>query len=337
MENIIQELRAQFSSAYLCRNDPALTLAGDITTLAGLLGYAPEEISSVFQNSLLAMVSADTRQNLRSSLAGQIAETGEVECIVPLCRKNGDTVWFLNRAVCREASDGQAYICGILVEISRLKQEYDLEKQATFTWEEEAKRDSLTHVYNACTARKLAETFIAESPDNIAALLIIDLDDFKKVNDRYGHLFGDAVLVQAAKIIRNLFRSKDIVGRIGGEEFMVLMKGTTDLNIISNRCRKLNEKLGNMFGDEVPGCSPSCSIGVALLPCHADSYFRLFRCADQALYYAKGQGKKQYALYDPENNSMISGSSSLLYMEYDENMLHGYIDSNIPPHFSDHT
>ena len=112
------------------------------------------------------------------------------------------------------------------------------------------------------------------------------------------------MLVQTAKIIKNLFRSEDVVGRIGGEEFIVLMKGTTDLDIIHYRCNQLNDSLQSMFGSQMPDCKPSCS-------------------ADQALYYAKANGKRQYALY---SSSMTDGTYSLRHADYDENMLRGYID-----------
>ena len=116
---------------------------------------------------------------------------------------------------------------------------------------------------------------------------------------------------------------------------MVLMKGTADLNIIKNRCRKLNESLLTMFGDQINACSPSCSIGVALYPLHANSYFDLFRCADRALYYAKANGKQQYALYDECNHRMTTGGYALCYADYDEKTLRGYIDFDQASLFSE--
>lgn len=327
MKFMKHELFSRFSSAYFCRNDFALTLLGDTSGLASLFGYTVEEISSTFQNSLVAMVSTDARHKLQNTITEQLADTDDIECVFPVCHKNGNIVWVLNRAVRKKTDDGNTYIFGILIEISKLMQEYDQEKKTTSTLKEKAQKDSLTHIYNAYTARKLAESFIEESSEKLAALLIIDLDDFKQINDQYGHLFGDAVLVQTAKTIKNLFRNEDIVGRIGGEEFMVLMKGTTDLNIITKRCLQLNETLMNMFGEQMPACKPSCSIGIALQPNHANTYLGLFCCADRALYYAKAQGKKQYALYNSEDNNIASGNSFLRYMDYDENMLRGYIET----------
>lgn len=313
-----QELLARFSSTYCCKDDELLTLVGDTSGVARLFGYTTEELSALFGNSLAAMVCASERQGLLGDFDNDV-----IECVLPLRHKDGHNVWVLTKGVQQAEADGNSYIHGILVEISLLKAAYDNERQAALALKEKAQKDSLTHIYNAATARKLAETYIEQEKNTSAALLIIDLDNFKKINDHYGHMFGDAVLVQTAKIIKNLFRCEDVVGRIGGEEFIVLMKGTADLDIIQNRCNKLNESLQTMFGDQVPDCKPSCSIGVALLPKHAKTYFGLFCCADHALYYAKAHGKRQYALY---NDSMADHGYSLRHADYDENMLRGYIE-----------
>ena len=325
------ELLAQFSTEYCCKNDASLTLVGDVSGLAHLFGYTAEEIFSTYQNSLSAMVAVDAHHNGHNALI-----KGEsIECVLPVRHKNGSIVWVLNKAILQEADDGSTYLYGLLVEITRLKQDYDREKKATHALEEEAKKDSLTHIYNAYTTRKRAEAYLRETADINATLLIIDLDDFKQINDKFGHLFGDAVLVQTAKIIKKLFRSEDIVGRIGGEEFMVLMKETADLHIIHDRCNKLNAALQTMFGDEMPVCTPSCSIGVALLPKHANSYFDLFCCADRALYCAKAKGKRQYSLYDNTLCNIAERDYSLRYANYDVSTLRGYIDSDKVPLFSD--
>ena len=316
------ELPAHFLCDYRCKNDVSLTLVGDISGLVRMFGYTANEIDIIFQNRFIAMAVPDAQEKLLT----EISESDEIECIFPVRHKNGHIIWVLNKAI-HKYENGQEYIQGILVEITKLKLAYDCEKNITHVWEEEAKKDSLTHIYNAYYSRKLAETYIKESTKNVATMLIIDLDDFKRINDKHGHMFGDAVLVQTAKIIKDLFRSEDVVGRIGGEEFMVLMKGTVDTNIIHNRCCKLNESLMNMFGDKMPMCKPSCSIGVALFPKQANSYFDLFCCADRALYYAKASGKRQYALYNEHNHQMNTSGYSLYRSDYDEKTLRGYIET----------
>lgn len=315
------ELLARFSSTYCCKDDEQLTLVGDTSGVARLFGYTTEELSALFGNSLAAMITVEYWQYPIGNFDDE-----SIECVMPLRHKDGRAIWTLIKGLHQTTADGNRYIHGLLVEIPLLREAYDLEKKAAMVLEEKSQQDSLTHIYNASTARHLAETYISQSADQDAALLIIDLDDFKQVNDQYGHMFGDAVLVQTAKVIKNLFRSEDIVGRIGGEEFIVLMKGTADLGIIKNRCTRLNEALWDMFGEQMPSCKPSCSIGVALFPQHADSYFQLFCCADRALYFAKANGKRQYALYDASNGTMATGGYSLRHADYDEHMLRGYID-----------
>jgi diguanylate cyclase (GGDEF)-like protein len=161
--------------------------------------------------------------------------------------------------------------------------------------QEQAQKDSLTQIYNAQTARKLAEQYLAEVPENSkCALMIVDLDDFKQVNDTYGHMLGDTVLVQTAKTIQKMFRSKDIIGRIGGDEFTVFMKDVPNKEIVNIRCEQLNKSLHNVLSSQMVNDPLSCSIGVAFAPDQGTTYYELFERADQALYRAKDQGKDTY-------------------------------------------
>ena len=154
----------------------------------------------------------------------------------------------------------------------------------------------MTKIYNARTARQQAETYLRHFTEG-CALLIVDLDDFKQINDHYGHMFGDEVLVKAAETIKNLFRSLDIVGRIGGDEFLVLMKDISDQEIVRKRCEQLNEEFHEIYKEHLGENRLSCSIGVAFSPSHGDSYVELFHCADKALYEAKALGRDQYVFY----------------------------------------
>ena len=117
------------------------------------------------------------------------------------------------------------------------------------------------------------------------------------VNDRKGHLVGDEVLVQAAQTIKKLFRVQDVVGRIGGDEFLVLMKDISDQEIVRKRCEQLNEEFHEIYKEHLGENRLSCSIGVAFSPSHGDSYVELFHCADKALYEAKALGRDQYVFY----------------------------------------
>ena len=178
-------------------------------------------------------------------------------------------------------------ISGIIINI-------DAEKQSSQALQERAERDSLTKLLNKSAGRKQAEEYINRQGETVnCALLMIDLDNFKQINDRYGHLFGDTVLTQVSRVLKKMFRSQDIIARMGGDEFMVLMRGISDEELLKNRCRQLINVFGNTFRSLSQEVMLSCSVGVAMAPVHGRSYYELFQHADQAMYQAKRSGKNR--------------------------------------------
>ncbi len=213
---------------------------------------------------------------------------------VRIANRNGRYLWFRLRKTAVRDDDGRLLkIVGLIINI-------DDEKQAERTLKEQAERDILTKLLNKHTARKQAEIYLSSTARNLrCALLIIDLDNFKQINDQYGHMFGDAVLAQTAREIKKLFRSQDIIGRIGGDEFMVLMRDINDRELVENRCTRLISSLHTIYDSQMEDNPLSCSIGIALAPDHGSSYYDLFQHADQALYQTKDEGKNGFSFYDP--------------------------------------
>jgi len=319
--------KLSFFGEYVCQNDKELTLKSDAGQLSKLFGYTEEELRENCGNGLVGLIRQDFQSTFKKRLSGQLENGEQVELFFPAQHRDGSEIWLMNRGTLVKGEDGQEYISGLLIEMTRTKQRMDNEKEVTNELQEQAKLDSLTGIYNAKTARNEAEDYLEHcAADTKCALLIVDMDDFKQINDHYGHLFGDAVLVQAAQRIRKLFRSGDIVGRIGGDEFMVLMKDISDKEIVKMRCIQLNEAMQEIFSGQDTECKPSCSIGAAFLPEHGDTYFQLFCCADQALYAAKGSGRKQYVFYDQTCIGPVKDKCALQFANYDESMLRGYIE-----------
>lgn len=326
MNNRKHELRSRFCGEYCCQNNESLSFVSDTAGLTGLFGCTKEKIETEYHNSLLELIVPGYREEFVKKLEEQLEEGPDVELLFPALCGDGSCVWILNRGQLFQEEDGQEYLVGMLVDITRMKQNYDVQWQMTQMLKEQAEQDSLTKIYNARTARTLAETYISEETASGCVLFIIDLDDFKKVNDRYGHLFGDAVLVQAARTIKNLFRSKDIVGRIGGEEFMVLMKDVTETELVNRRCSQLNEAFHEIMAEQMTEGSLSCSIGVAFAPEHGNTYFELFCGADQALYRAKDLGKDRYLFYNPRDSYSQKNKRTHKFADYDAEVLRGYMD-----------
>lgn len=159
---------------------------------------------------------------------------------------------------------------------------------------EEARLDALTLLYNHRAMNRLVNYELLGNHVN-SAILFIDLDNFKEINDRYGHLTGDKVLKTLAKRLKLCVGQNGIAGRIGGDEFAVYLPAGSDdaLGMAKEVCGRLQMSLRDAF----PKLYLTCSIGVALCPEDGEDYATLLGKADKALYKAKKMGKNQYAFY----------------------------------------
>ena len=163
----------------------------------------------------------------------------------------------------------------------------------------QAQHDPLTQLYNRRMAKTLIARYLEEKdPYASCGLLVIDVDFFKNVNDRYGHLFGDKVLQEFARLLDTLFKRGDVLARIGGDEFLVFMKDARH-SVVLKKTRQLSEAVRKLVFEENDYCM-TCSIGACVLPENVAgfSYEQLFENADWALYQAKENGRNQYAFCD---------------------------------------
>lgn len=185
-------------------------------------------------------------------------------------------------------------IVGRLVNIDEWKRK-EIELQL------KAEKDTLTNIYNKGATEQLIRQCLEKDEKNteiLHALLIIDLDNFKEVNDILGHARGDKVLADAATTILQNFKVNDVVGRIGGDEFAVLMR---DIGAISNAntlAERLCKELQITLPSDNGNVSISSSIGISIFPYHGTEYSELFEKADKALYTAKANGKDGYRIFD---------------------------------------
>ncbi len=156
-----------------------------------------------------------------------------------------------------------------------------------------AERDGLTGLLNRASIIKSAKKFLAgKGKTDTHAVFMIDIDNFKQINDTYGHQAGDRFLVHMANIISKCFRDSDLVGRIGGDEFMVLMKFVPNANVVKEKGLDLLSALKNIC-NELSDLNISGSIGVSLYDQDGDAFEELYEKADQAMYVSKRSGKAQ--------------------------------------------
>lgn len=182
------------------------------------------------------------------------------------------------------------------IRIISYRKNIDAEKRREMLLLEQSQRDSLTGLYNKGVTEKSIIGILRapESADKTHALLILDIDDFKNVNTTYGHAFGDTVIHEFAAELKSSFREIDIVGRIGGDEFAVLVVNCSSIAMLKKKLERLCARIAHKdFGQEA---KVACSIGVALYPTHGTTYTELYEKADHALYHTKQQGKNNFSI-----------------------------------------
>ena len=155
--------------------------------------------------------------------------------------------------------------------------------------EKELKIDSFTGLYTKTHAIDLIKDILHKERGQKHVLMLLDLDNFKSVNDTLGHMTGDRVLKAESDNLKKLFRKNDVLGRFGGDEFIILLKDVSDRGAL---CRKLDALLKNTSDH----CMVTKSVGISVFPDDAVEFSALFGAADKALYEAK-KGKNRYILF----------------------------------------
>lgn len=159
-----------------------------------------------------------------------------------------------------------------------------------------AERDSLTKLTNRGNMQLQTDHFLEEAESNgTHAFLMLDVDDFKAVNDSCGHQCGDAVLRAYAARMQSIFRKTDILGRMGGDEFAVFVKNIGSVERIEKKAAMLCSQM-NLQDAAGVKFSATCSVGIAISNSTSVNFEKLYHCADTALYRAKQAGKNNFAL-----------------------------------------
>lgn len=271
---------------FLLEYDPRLdqlrvydTRSRTLETLEAYLGSEKPEHATIF---------AEDRWKMRVLLTGELYGPLEMRFVSP------EGVYYSREVDARPVEDPAR---GILY-VGYAKDITD-QKNQTQELLEQARHDSLTQLYNNRTGKELIDRYLqAKDPYASCGMLVIDLDFFKNVNDRYGHLFGDKVLQEFARMLRTLFRSSDILVRFGGDEFVVFLKDIPNTTLLQ-KTRQLSESVQQVkFWEN--DYRMTCSIGACFLPENTAGYSfdQLFENADWAMYQAKQNGRNQYVFCD---------------------------------------
>lgn len=164
----------------------------------------------------------------------------------------------------------------------------------------ELQYDSLTGVYNKKTITEYAKKRISEEKEKRIVIAILDVDHFKSVNDTFGHLYGDKVLARFGGRLKEIVGEDGVIGRIGGDEFMIVFNGLDDDQVLRGMLRAIRTQIKWEFAEDFENLSITCSIGASIFPVNGRDYEDLFKKADCCLYIAKEKGRDRYVFFRDE-------------------------------------
>ena len=206
--------------------------------------------------------------------------------------QSGEYMWFM-MTISAFAGEGRriSRVMGKYSDINRLAHEREELKRR-------AQLDAATGLYNKSATEELIGLALEENEQKASAVVIMDIDDLKMINDKLGHSEGDRAISMIASTFKDHFRSTDIIGRIGGDEFIVFLYGMSERenikSTLSSLCRKIS--LLRVGGND--GYPVRCSMGVVISE-PKDDFPGLYRKADRALYFVKRGSKNAFAIYEP--------------------------------------
>lgn len=297
--NALQQRERQLSTlmdnlpgmAYRCCYDEYWTMLFVSNGCRELTGYEPEELVNNARVSYAELIEEGGNEEILRAVESAIGNAEPFSIEYPLVRKDGRRIWVWERGRAVE-DDGELVLEGIVLDISDRKAlEDELSELAT--------RDPLTGVLNRRELSRLLEEEVvrARRYGRELSLLWIDFDHFKRINDEHGHAAGDSVLKATSRLLSDSIRSVDLIGRFGGEEFVILLPemDRREARETAERLRRLISKTPQPLGDgkTVP---LTISIGVSVFPDNGTDAGALCAAADRAMYQAKENGRDQVVL-----------------------------------------
>lgn len=264
------------------------------TRWAEMLGYPLEEVqpSSIATWRMLTHPDdvAVAMQALELHFAGKMQY---YECDMRMRHKNGDWIWVSDRGkLVSRTSDGRPLIMrGTHIDITEKKLASDaIWKQANY--------DALTQLPNRLLFNTRLDEALKHAQDTTTkvALVIIDLDNFKEVNDTLGHPVGDDLIIQAGNRVVNCLTANITVARVGGDEFCFLITDADDADLIET-AQIVLESLARPYSLDDQQIYVSASLGICIYPNDAANSIEIMRNADQALYFAKSEGRNRFSLF----------------------------------------
>ncbi|WP_229815769.1 putative bifunctional diguanylate cyclase/phosphodiesterase [Bacterioplanes sanyensis] len=257
-------------------------------------------------NSLLSLIASEDQETYLTQLEQHKDTQQPYEIVYRMNSSEQELRWILDRGCVQARGENQYEAEGFLVDIT----DQTLSQQHIHYL---ATRDPLTELGNRYwfNDELISYTRHQSNRQRLMALLFIDLDRFKTINDSLGHQFGDQLLCEVAQRLRRLIPEHYPVARLGGDEFMIMMTDGRNRADIERLAQRLIKALGDIYRIEQFKLTTTCSIGISLFPQDSSEAFVLMRNADTAMYQAKSQGGNTFQFYTDEMNQRVNSRLTL--------------------------
>ncbi len=230
-------------------------------------------------------------QHLLYEMVEALASEDKVSLCFRMCGKQGEYSWV--SAICKPQSDGI-----IAMEVQDLT-------AAIEDGTKVSELDYLTGLYNKKAITDYVKGVCANNPGRIVNLCIVDIDNFKEINDAMGHAYGDKILKEVSAIILEVLGKDGRAGRIGGDELMMVIEDVEEKTDLRVYLKGIRERVEASHKDENGLPTVTVSMGIGTFPLYVDNYDDLFDLADRMLYRAKNRGKNRYVIYNPDIHGKI--------------------------------
>lgn len=275
---ICQTIPGGILGGYIDENYPVYVVNDK---LLNMLGYTYEEFMSYTGGNIIRIIHNDDKEKVIKKVSADLSVHSQCDAEMRIRKKDGNYMWVY--AIGRKifVKDGRKAIISVIVDFSE-------NVRRLSSLEEENIRDPLTGLYN----RKGGEKFIVDCLHNSNSFIFVmmDIDNFKAVNDVYGHYEGDKILAYVAGLLRGAFRKTDIIFRIGGDEFGIFVRNCTDEKVIYEKLNKVIDEYKSKIANEYPKSQSSISFGGVVCN-EAVSFISMYKAADKILYNVKSTQK----------------------------------------------
>lgn len=218
---------------------------------------------------------------------------------------------------------------GRILELGELRQALEDQLEQKTKQIEDVTRMSITDALTGLSNRSFLEKKIAEliGDGHTGTLFIMDMDNFKKVNDTFGHIAGDKTLQILAEVLRINTRKQDIIARLGGDEFVVFFVDMTDKNVAVEKARNIQNMFLEKFRTLYNLGEVSLSIGIVHCPEDGRDFKSLYNNGDKALYYIKNNGKSSYHFFDENKEQAVEIYNTTVDLDNVRNLIEGKLDT----------